>query len=254
MNKNIGFRRNIHRHWLDAAASFAVETTNIAEVRTRLEPIVGATISSRENRRMAIDILVNIWLKNAEQHPVLYGEAIALFADAYTSDDHLWLHYGLTMLYYTFFRSSVAAIGRSSTYSNEITGNDLKKHLFAELGQLGAIDKAAARVIFSLRDWGILAETERKNIYKPCRQALTTDQPDLERWLLAAVLTAHPAEEMSFSDLVRLPELFPFRLSITVDALRTDPQFEIHRQGLGWDMVRLAPTTVHHVLLEEFAP
>ncbi len=53
-------------------------------------------------------------------------------------------------------------------------------------------------------------------------------------------LTAHPAEELPSSDLVRLPELFPFRFTLTVEDLRGSTRFAVHRQGLGWDMVGLA--------------
>lgn len=62
----------------------------------------------------------------------------------------------------------------------------------------------------------------------------------IEQWLLAVALAAHQAEELPFADLLRLPELFPFRFTLTGDDLRRSPRFEVHRQGLGWDMVRLA--------------
>jgi hypothetical protein len=37
----------------------------------------------------------------------------------------------------------------------------------------------------------------------------------LEAWLLAIALSVHPAEELPFADLLRLPELFPFRFAIS---------------------------------------
>ena len=39
--------------------------------------------------------------------------------------------------------------------------------------------------------------------------------------------------------LARLPELFPFRVTLTVDDVRRSPRFEVHRQGSGWEMVGL---------------
>ena len=87
--------------------------------------------------------------------------------------------------------------------------------------------------------WDLLADTDRKIHYAPRRQQFTTRSLALESWLLAVVLTAHPAEEMLFSDLVRLPELFPFRLHLSSNDLRHLPRFEVHRQGLGRDMISL---------------
>ena len=57
--------------------------------------------------------------------------------------------------------------------------------------------------------------------------------------MLVVALTMHPAEQVPFADLVRLPELFLFKFSIGEDQLWASIRFEIHRQGLGWDMVRL---------------
>jgi hypothetical protein len=69
--------------------------------------------------------------------------------------------------------------------------------------------------------------------------------PDLEAWLLAAALTAHPAHDLPLEDLLRLPELFPFRFTVNADLLRRSGWFEVYRQGSGWDMVALAETGYH---------
>jgi hypothetical protein len=240
MNKNIGFRRNIYLSWLDAAAAFCTEINDPYEIRARLESIIEQQIQSKENRRVAIDIVLNIWVKTGNRYPELRNEAVTFFAQSEAAGDRLWLHYGLTLLYYDFFRLGVATIGQMSRYTDAITPKEVKQRIFAELGQLGALDKATERIIFSLRDWGILAHSHQRYAYTPMRHRLAATDPALEQWLLAAALTAHPAEELPFNDLVRLPELFPFRFTLGVDHLRQSPRFEIHRQGSGWDMVRLA--------------
>ena len=239
MDKNIGFRRNIYRSWLDAAAAFCVETGDIREIRARLDPIVQQHVKRDDNRRQAIDILVNIWVKTRDTHPELHDAAVRLFAQSNAVEDRLWLHYGLTLLRYDFFRLVVVAVGQISRYSDDLVPAEVKKRIFAELGQLGAADKATERVIFSLRNWGLLVDADRRSVYKPLRQALTSTDPELEKWLLEVTLAAHAAEELPFNDLLRLPELFPFRFTLNVEDLRRSPRFEVQRQGLGWDMVRL---------------
>jgi hypothetical protein len=239
MNKNIGFRRNIYRSWLDAAAILAAETDDPAQLRTRLDPILAARIEGAESRRMALDILLNIWGTMRGTKRPQREEALALWQTS-TPDEHLWLHYGLTLIQYPFFRLSVATIGHLSQYKDTMTPKDLKSRLSAELGQPGALEKAAERVLFSLRDWGILAPTAQRYHYQPQRQMLCTEQKELQLWLLAAALLAHPAEEIPFADLIRLPELFPFRFSLRVQDLRESERFEVTRQGMNWDMVSLA--------------
>lgn len=240
MDKNIGFRRNIYLSWLDATASLCTQTADIDYIRARLEPIVEQQVESKENRRMAIDILINIWVRTGDEHPELRTQAVEVYSQTELVEERVWLHYGLTMLYYDFFRLGVAAIGQISRFSDVITPSDVKRRIFAERGQLGALEKATERIIFSLRNWGILADSAQRYSYEPLRQRLTSTRPQLEQWLLATALSANPAQELPFSDLVRLPELFPFRFTVQVDDLRCSSRFEVHRQGLGLDMVRIA--------------
>jgi hypothetical protein len=237
MDKNIGFRRNIYHSWLDAAAAIAAEESDPARVRERLDPVVAEQVASKENRRMALDILLNIWVKTGEAHPALRNEALTLFRESEALDDRLWLHYGLTLLYYPFFRLGTVAIGQMAEYADAITPKDVKKRLTAELGQLGALEKATERIIFSLRDWGILAPTRQRYAYAPRRHALVTTDKRLQLWLLVVALTAHTADELPFPDLARLPELFPFQFTVGIQDVRRSSHFEVHRQGLGWDMV-----------------
>ncbi|MHB1415911.1 MAG: hypothetical protein ACYC1C_11715 [Chloroflexota bacterium] len=239
MDKNIGFNRNILLPWLDATAAFCAESTDVAEVRARLEPLVRQDIPSPTNSRKAIDILINIWMKSGGIASDLRSTAVALFQSSTVPTDRLWLHYGLTLLYYPFFRETTAAIGQLSRSEDVITGGMVKKRIIAERGQLGSLEKAAERIVFSLRNWGILSDGGRAHAYGIRRQALAGSSRDLEAWLLACALHAHPAEEVPFADLVRLPELFPFRFNLGLDDLRGHPEFAVERQGGGWDMVRL---------------
>jgi hypothetical protein len=239
MDKNIGFNHNIRLAWLDAAAAFCAETDNLGEVRARLEPIVGQDIAGRVWRRKAIDVLINIWGKSGENTSGLRQEAIAYFQATPVLPDRLWLHYGLTLLCYPFFRETAAVIGQLTRLEEVITQARVKQRMISERGPLGSLDKAVERVIFSLRNWGILTDSDRRYTYVPQRQGLSASRPELEAWLLACALHAHPAEELPFTDLIRLPELFPFRFTLTVDHLRQHPRFVVQRQGAGWDMVRV---------------
>lgn len=238
--KNIGFRRNIFRPWLDAVAALRVETADIATIRERLDPLVGTQIESPTNRRAAIDLLVNIWVKSADEFPAFHAAALRAFAHSATPDDRLWLHYGLTLLTYPFFRQGTTVIGQLSRSQDTVTTRMVEQRLSDEIGAMGALHNATTRIVFSLRDWGILMETEKRNVYAPRRRAIAATSSQLEAWLLAVALAAQPGEELTFPDLMRLPELFPFSFRITVDEVRLSPWFAVQRQGAGWDMVRLA--------------
>lgn len=240
MGKGIGFNRNILLPWLEAAAAFRVQADAQESIRGRLEAVVGADIESSENRRKAVDILINIWVRSRDISPALYDEAVARFATTHASDERLWLHYGLVLLTYPFFRDAVTVIGQLARQGEPVTAGAVRRRLVASRGGLGSLGKAAERVVFSLRDWGLLGDSELHNTYTPRCGMLRTADLGLEAWLLACSLRAHPAESIPLPDLLRLPELFSFRFSTEPDQLRRSAHFRVDRQGGGWDSVRLA--------------
>ena len=237
MDKRIGFRRNIYLSWLDATAALCAETSDLHVLRARLDPIVAEQVQSHENRQVAITILLNIWVKTGERYPQLRNEAVTHFAHSNAAHERIWLHYGLSLLAYDFFRLGMVTMGQLLRYHDAITPHAVEERIAAVIGQLGALEKATARLFFSLRNWGILSEGERRHTYRA--QPLAVATPAIEQWMLAAALAAHPAQEIPFADLIRLPELFPCRFTLSVDDLRRNERFEVQRQGMGWDMVRL---------------
>ncbi len=238
MEKHIGFRRNIYLSWLDATAAMCSETNDVQELRTRLDPIVAEQVQSQENRQVAIGILLSIWVKTGEQHDDLRNEAVTLFAQSRTAHDRIWLHYGLSLLAYPFFRQGMVTIGQLLRHRETIGTRDVEQRLADVVGQLGGLKKATERLIFSLRNWGLLIDTPQRYAYAP--RQLTATTPAIEQWMLEAALAAHPAQDLPFADLVRLPELFPCSFTLGIDDLRRTERFEVQRQGMGWDMVRLA--------------
>ena len=239
MEKNLGFTRTLLLPWLDAVAAFSAETDDPGEMRARLEPVLAHDVTGAESRRKAMGVLIQIWVKSGEIAPDLHAEAVVYFQATPIASDRLWLHYGLALVRFPFFRACVAAIGQFGRYGQGVTTRMVKQRLVAELGQLGDIKRSTERVMASLRSWGILTDSEQRNAYVLQRAALAASSVDLEVWLLACALHAHPAAELTFADLLHLPELVPFRFTVTVDDLRSRPRFAVQRQGGGWDMVRL---------------
>jgi hypothetical protein len=240
MDKGIGFNRNILLPWLEAAARFRLESDSPEVIRERLQGVLGERLRSAENRRKAIDILINIWVHSREASAALYDEGLARFPTAQGPDQRIAVHYGMVLLAYPFFREAVAVIGQLGRRGSRVSSGEVKRRLMATRGQLGSLGKAVERVVYSLRDWGLLEDTGQQHIYAvPGRQREVGDA-GLQAWLLACALTSHPAEELPYLDLVRLPELFPFHITMGLDALRASPHFAVSRQGGGWEAVRLA--------------
>ncbi len=239
MDKAIGFRRNLYLDWMDAAAACVAAGDDAAALRAHLDPIVAQKVASVENRNYALTILANIWLSSGERYPQLHGAALRFYTAATAPDDRRWLHYGMAMATYPFFHQAVRVIGRQALHKETFTLDEIKSAMIAGRGHPGGVAMAAERVVFSLRDWGVLTVGSRKSILTPLSPRLATGDRDLQAWLLAVALSVHSGEELPYLDLIRLAELFPFTFTLTLDDLRRHPWFAVQRQGAGLDMVRV---------------
>jgi len=236
----IGFRRNIYLDWLEETASLFCMEKDVQEIRMRLGHKLASSLASDPNRRMAIDILVNIWGPTEATPGFLRSQALALFQTTTRRDDHILLHYGMTLMAYSFFRRGVVAIGQRLRFQPSVRTGDVREALLAQVGNLGAVKDAAKRITFSLRNWGLLVDAGKRYHYTVREPRLRASSEALECWLVAAALQAHPAESLPLDDLLNLPELFPFELASARAGLRQCDLVDVQRLGGDWDAVTLA--------------
>lgn len=238
MDKGIGFSRTITLDWLDVTASLCIQNIEPLSIRQHLSETISGAVTGKEAQRKTIDVLSAIWVKTEKTAPRNRQEALTLFPTLSTSEERLWLHYGMTLVCYSFFRKCVAAIGQISRIDELITRNMIKDRIAGDYGHLGGLDRSVERVIVSLTNWGALSNTEKKLKYRIALRQFSSSET-LQSWLLTSALYAHPSEAIPFDDLIHLPELYPFKFTIGVDSLRRDSRFEVQRQGGGLEMVKL---------------
>ena len=238
MDKGIGLSRTILLDWLDVTASLCVQNIEPAEIRQHLSETISGTVHGVDAQRKTIDVLSAIWVKTGKNAPQIRQEALLIFPALSSSHERVWLHYGMTLVCYPFFRKCVAAIGQISRTEEMITRKMIKDRIAGNYGHLGALDRSVERIIASLTNWGALAKTGQRQYYIIQKRFFAATE-NLQSWLLTCALYAHPSEAIPYEDLIHLPELYPFNINIGVDRLRQDPRFEIQHQGGELDMVRL---------------
>jgi len=238
MDKGIGFSRTITLDWLDVTASLCLQGIEPIAIRQHLVEAISGTVHGKDAQRKTIDVLSAIWVKTEKSVPQIRQQALEIFPMLSSPQERMWLHFGMSLVCYPFFRKCAAGIGQVARTQELITRKLIKDKIAGDYGHLGALDRSVERIIASLTNWGALANMDQKQKYRIQFHSFSTTE-NLQSWLLTCALYAHPSEGLPHNDLLHLPELYPFKLTIGVDSLRRDSRFEVQRQGGGLEMVRI---------------
>jgi len=242
MKKVIGIDRKIKRHWLDILLDRFVTTSDDSELRSFLDDQLKAELPGAASRKKSVGILLKIWCGIPEKRFSLRERAVALLCKI-SGQERLWLHWGMMSLAYPFFRDTAEVVGRLLTLQDDFTGANIQSRLTGAWGDRVTTKLATQKLVHTLVDWEVLRTTKKQGHFLLVQKAKAST-PDLQLWLLEALLGASDADEIEAQQLLRLPESFPFTINVGVADLRRHEGFNIHRQGLDMDMVALRPVKV----------
>jgi hypothetical protein len=249
MRSVVGISQKIKRAWLDTVLDQLVQTTDEKELRAFLDERLRAELPGKESRAKAAGIILRIWSGIPSGLVPLRSRAVSLLARI-PGEERIWLHWGMAALAYPFFRETAEVVGRLLSLQNDFTTSQVQGRMLATWGDRTTSKEAVQKLITSMVDWGVLVSTKPKGRFLLAKKR-TASTPDLQLWLLEALLEASAADEIEAQQLLRLPESFPFMFNLGVGDLRKNESFNIHRQGLDMDMVALRTVKARQELLPE---
>jgi hypothetical protein len=235
MRKIVGLSSRIKRAWLDAVLDRLVKTSDKAELRTFLDRHLKDELPGKDSRSKTVGIILRIWSAIPPERVALRDRAISLLPHI-SGQERIWLHWGMAALAYPFFRDTTEIVGRLLALQDDFTSSQVQSRMLTTWGDRATSKEAAQKLINTLVDWEVLRSTKTRGHFLLARK-MTTSVPDLQLWLLESLLGASAAYEIEAQQLLRLPESFPFAISVGVNDLRKHEGFDIHRQGLDMDMV-----------------
>jgi hypothetical protein len=235
VRKLVGISQKIKRSWLDALLDRLVNTTDEVELRAFLDNRLKDELPGTESRAKTLGILLRIWGGIPPERISLRDRALALLPRI-SGQDRIWLHWGMTALAYPFFRDAAEVVGRLLALQDDFTTAQVQGRMLTTWGDRATSKEAAQKLITTFVDWEALRATKTKGHFLQSRKLAASD-PDLQLWLLEALLRASVGEEIDARQLLRLPEAFPFSVQVGVADLRNYEGFNIHRQGLDMDIV-----------------
>lgn len=237
MRKVVGIDRKIKRSWLDAVLDRLAETKEEADLRSFLDKHLKQELPGKESRAKTTGIVLRIWSGIPSERIDLRNRAVAMLPRI-SGQERIWLHWGMAALAYPFFRDTAEVVGRLLALQDDFTTGQVQARMLTTWGDRATSREASQKLITTLVDWEVLRSTKTKGRFLLARK-MSASIPDLQLWLLEALLGASAADEIEAQQLLRLPESFPFSLSVGIADLRRYEGFNIHRQGLDMDMVAL---------------
>lgn len=252
MKKVVGLDRKVKRIWLDAALDHLGLKHDDASLRAFMDEQLKESLPSKESRAKALAIILRIWSTIPAERMRLRDRAIELLPQI-SGHERVWLHWGMTALAYPFFRDGIEVIGRLLSLQDDFTTSHVQDRIVVAWGDRTTCKLAARYLLNTLSDWELLRTTESQGHFLPANK-LKTQSSAMQMWLLEALLTASESNEIEAQLLLRLPETFPFAITVGVAELRKSETLAIHRQGLDMDMVGLNRKAIKPVLKPDPKP
>jgi hypothetical protein len=235
MRQVVGFSLRIRRAWLDAVLDRMSRTTDETELRQLLEQELQSELRGKEVRAKTAGIILRTWCQVSPARRSLRDRAIAMLPRI-SGQERLWLHWGMAAIAYPFFRDTAEVVGRLLALQDDFTTAQVRNRIITTWGDRATSRNAAQYLLNTLVEWEVLRATKVKGQFLLARKQVTATS-ELQLWLLEALLEASSADELEAQQLLRLPECFPFSITVGLSELRRHEGFHIHRQGLDMDMV-----------------
>ena len=238
--QTIGFDRRLAYVWLEATANRVVAGDSLEELRAGMWQYLEGKVSGEKfnsDRGKTMTVLTRIWAKVPPAVDPLKTRAVAAFQTS-KARDHLALHWTMAIASYPVFSDVAATAGRLLTLQDTFSLAQLTNRMVAQWSERPVLVKSTQRIIRSLVDWGALADTGIKGVYRRTPKALPVPK-EIGLLLCEALLLDNEHHALPANQLLDHPALFPFIHSLTLADLREESAFDVHRQGLDGDMVEL---------------
>jgi len=240
----IGLDRVVRLEWLEHTVSLVLAGNEAPAVKTALqEDLQGAFRSNNTKVRGSLDktitILMKIWVRLPRNLHPLQREGLELLSHL-PRDDHIAVHWGMTMAVYPFWGAVAAHVGRLLRLQGTAAASQVQRRVREQFGERETVSRRVRYVLRSLVDWEVLKETSEKGIYT-AGLSLTIAQVELVAWLAEAFLHAHPKGSVALRTILDSTSLFPFRLSPVSAAhlVAVSGRLDVLRHGLDQDLIML---------------
>ncbi|MFC4660777.1 hypothetical protein [Oceanobacillus aidingensis] len=229
MSKPVGFDQKVLLHHLDYTANQTKKLSR-KEMYTILDGYLRDDITGAKSRKNAITMLMKIWYLVDEDLKPIRDEVLDEF-NQLTNEERLFVHWGLTIAAYPFFKDVANEFGRLFHLQDEVSSKAISKRMKEAYGDRRRVEVATSAVLMSMKAWNIIQPVE-KSIYTIDEKIVITN-PLIQSFFVHVLLKVLNSDSLHV-DLIENHQLFfPFNCEINITELRERKIFSFYRQGVN---------------------
>ena len=240
----IGFSRLIRLEWLERTANLILAGNDEPSIYDALQRLLDNKLYGGKNvkggsREKTIVILRKIWVRPPNDLVCLRDDGLKLLSRV-PREEHIAVHWGMTMAVYPFWSAVAMHIGRQLRLQGTTAVGQVQRRISEQYGERGAVSLAVQKIFLSLADWGVLKRTAKRGIYAS-GLSLAMDDIEVIAWLVEALLHARQNDSIDLKAILNSPSLFPFRISpVSADQLaKAFGRLDAFSVGLDQDLIAL---------------
>ncbi len=227
MAKMVGLSRAMKIEWLNKVINLANEGMAPENIKEALNDYIGFEIKSHDNIRKSRDILMNLWVYPFEDEKANLIRQRALDELKNGNEDKLAMHWCMLLLYYPVFVDVTGMIGKLSTMQDSFSLAWLKDKMFEEWGERTTLFHSLDKIMQTLRQIGAVDSTA--GIYTVRHYEVKNDAT--KKILLKTILALKMQAYYEPSELVKVPQMFPFEYTVESDLIFGSQEFELGNFG-----------------------
>ncbi len=229
MSKRIGFDRYITIEWLDMIAGLLQHENDINKIRASMHSYLEKELPHYESRKKTISILLRIWYKVPDEYRPLRDRAIKILSTA-SQEDRIWIHWGMTLLAFPFFRDIITWLHRCFTLHDHCTMGEVHRKIEESWGYRTTMKPAIRKVIQSLILWGAIDKNLNSHVITR-KKSFAASIKEIEFWFLYAILASENSHSIPVERMNNIPAAFPFLLTINPSDLVKSENFSLQMVG-----------------------
>lgn len=230
--KWIGFDRKFELEWLDFFMGKILEDKTEKEIRKEMEQYLSAYLKGKEAISKTITVMMRIIFSHDGRKQELINLAKELIKEI-TSEERVWLYWGLLILTYPFVRDIAEVTGRLLDLQGSATTLDIKTRIVKEWGDRETVRRMVQMVTKTMENFGFIKDVSKSNtmVFEIAFSKRKTENLKLSTWFTEVIIMAEKVEMISFDEIKRKYFIFPFDLQIFITDIYKSDRLLAQREG-----------------------